>query len=108
LHILRTSAVARDAPPSARGGLAPPETSQGACALMSTTPLRICFVDDQLEDAERLVSVLRNAGLAVRPNHARDVETLAELLSSDAPDLILAALSGPIGLADITDQIGKA
>ncbi len=75
---------------------------------MSTTPLRICFVDDQLEDAERLVSVLRNAGLAVRPNHARDVETLAELLSSDAPDLILAALSGPIGLADITDQIGKA
>lgn len=75
---------------------------------MSTMPLRVCFVDDQLEDAERLVSVLRNAGLAVRPNHARDSETLAELLAGDVPDMILTALPGPIGLAEITDQIGKA
>jgi diguanylate cyclase (GGDEF)-like protein/PAS domain S-box-containing protein len=75
---------------------------------MATTPIRVCFIDDQLEDSERLVSVLRNAGLPVRPNHARDLETLAGLIDGETPDLVLAALPGPIDLADITSSIGKA
>lgn len=75
---------------------------------MATMPIRTCFIDDQLEDAERLVSVLRNAGLPVRPHHARDLETLTELIASESPDLVLVSVPGPIGLDDITSAIGKA
>jgi diguanylate cyclase (GGDEF)-like protein/PAS domain S-box-containing protein len=72
------------------------------------TPIRICFVDNQLEDAERLVSVLRNAGLPVRPNHAGDAAALAELIAGETPDMVLANGAGPISLADVTSIIGKA
>jgi len=75
---------------------------------MASPPLRICFIDDQLEDSERLVSVLRNAGLPVRASHARDIETLAEMIASEPPDLVLAGVPGSIALAAITGQIGKA
>ncbi|MDZ3822242.1 MAG: EAL domain-containing protein [Pseudoxanthomonas sp.] len=75
---------------------------------MATAPVRICFVDDLLENAERLVSVLRNAGLAVRPNHVADIEDFAELIGKEAPDLVLVSVPGPINPADLTDQIGRA
>jgi diguanylate cyclase (GGDEF)-like protein/PAS domain S-box-containing protein len=75
---------------------------------MATTPIRTIFVDDQLEEAERLVSVLRNAGLPVRPNHARDLETLNDLIALDPPDLVLVSIPGPIELDEITGSIGKA
>ena len=74
---------------------------------MATT-LRICFVEHRLEDAERLVSTLRNAGLAVRPNQASNIDDLADLIESETPDLILAALPGPIPINEITSEIGKA
>lgn len=75
---------------------------------MATTPIRICFVDDQLEDAERLVSILRNAGLPVRPNHARDLDTLGEMIVGEPPDMILISVPGPIAVADATEKIARA
>lgn len=74
---------------------------------MATT-LRVCFVERQLEDAERLVSTLRNAGLAVRPTHASELEDLADLIENETPDLILTGLPGPLSIADITAEVGKA
>ncbi|MGJ4729937.1 EAL domain-containing protein [Luteimonas sp. SDU101] len=54
--------------------------------------LRLLIVDDRVEDAEALVSGLRNAGIAVRPVRAASTEELAAALAGPA-DLVLAALS---------------
>ena len=55
--------------------------------------LRLLIVDDKVEDAEAIVSGLRNAGIAVRPVRAATAEELDAALSGPA-DLVLVALSG--------------
>ncbi|HRO27597.1 MAG TPA: EAL domain-containing protein [Luteimonas sp.] len=54
--------------------------------------LRLLIVDERVEDAEALVSGLRNAGIAVRPVRAASADELASALSGPA-DLVLAALA---------------
>ena len=54
--------------------------------------LRLLIVDDRVEDAEALVSGLRNAGIAVRPVRAASAEELSAALAGPA-DLVLAAVS---------------
>src|SRR5512138_3999143 len=54
--------------------------------------LRLVIVDERVEDAEALVSGLRNAGIAVRPVRATTREELSGALSGHA-DLVLAALT---------------
>src|SRR3546814_20154543 len=49
------------------------------------------IVDDSVEDAEAIVSTLRNAGIAVRPLRPDSAESLAEMLADQAVDLVLAA-----------------
>lgn len=53
--------------------------------------LRLMIVDDSVEAAEAIVSVLRNAGIAVRPLRPESVEELGEQLDAQAIDLVLAA-----------------
>ena len=38
--------------------------------------LRLLLIDDRIEDAEQLTSLLRNGGLAVRPQRPDSVEEL--------------------------------
>ena len=54
--------------------------------------LRLLLVEDQLEDAEQLISQLRNGGMAVRPQRPDSEEDLVRLLNSQSIDLVLAAL----------------
>src|SRR5512138_1402150 len=54
--------------------------------------LRLLIVDERVEDAEALVSGLRNAGIAVRPVRAASPEELSSALSGQV-DLVLAALA---------------
>ena len=54
--------------------------------------LRLLIVDDRVEEAEALVSGLRNAGIAVRPVRAASAEELSAALAGPA-DLVLAAFS---------------
>jgi len=54
--------------------------------------LRLLIVDERVEDAEALVSGLRNAGIAVRPVRAATADELTAALSG-AADLVLAALA---------------
>lgn len=75
---------------------------------MSSTPIRVCFVERQLEDAERLVSLLRNAGLPVRPSHVSDGEALAELVASEPLDLVMVSLPGVMELDQVVEPIGRA
>jgi len=56
--------------------------------------LRLVIVDGRVEDAEALVSGLRNSGIAVRPVRAATREELSAALAGPA-DLVLAALNVP-------------
>ncbi|MFT3792108.1 MAG: EAL domain-containing protein [Rudaea sp.] len=57
-----------------------------------TDIIKLLLVEDSVEDAERLTSMLRNAGIAVRAVQARDADELDAQLQAQFPDLIL---SGP-------------
>ena len=55
------------------------------------TALRLMIVDDSVEDAEAIVSALRNAGIAVRPLRPASADELESMLAAQAIDLVLAA-----------------
>jgi diguanylate cyclase (GGDEF)-like protein/PAS domain S-box-containing protein len=52
--------------------------------------VRLLFVEDRVDDAEHLISVLRNAGIAVRPNRPESEEELVRMLKEQPIDLVLA------------------
>ena len=56
--------------------------------------LRLMIVDDRVEDAEAIVSGLRNSGIAVRPLRPGSLKELATMLGAQAIDLVLAAQHG--------------
>ncbi|HET9835328.1 MAG TPA: EAL domain-containing protein [Rhodanobacteraceae bacterium] len=51
---------------------------------------KIIIVEDAAEDAEHVVSVLRNGGIAVRPQRVTSEEEFSAALESLSPDLVLA------------------
>lgn len=55
--------------------------------------LRLMLVDDSVEEAEGIVSGLRNAGIAVRPLRPTTGEELTAMLVGQPVDLVLAAHS---------------
>ena len=57
----------------------------------SDPALRLLIVDDSVEDAEAIVSALRNDGVAVRPLRPSDADELAAMLAEHQVDLVLAA-----------------
>lgn len=60
------------------------------------TALRLLIVDDRVEDAEAIVSGLRNAGVAVRPSRPESDEELGRIAANQAIDLVLAARSATL------------
>ncbi len=63
-------------------------------------PIRLLIVNDDAEEAEVIVSHLRNAGLAIRPARAANLEELDTHLASHPFDVLLAASPTP-GLSDL-------
>ena len=57
----------------------------------SDIALRLMIVDDSVEDAESIVSTMRNAGIAVRPLRPASAEELGGMIGNQAIDLVLAA-----------------
>lgn len=53
--------------------------------------LRLLVADESLNDAEMFISVLRNAGHAVRPYHVEDEDDLREALTDKPFDLFLCS-----------------
>ncbi len=53
--------------------------------------IRLLLVEDQLEDAEHLISMLRNGGMAIRPQRPESEENLQTLLGSQSVDMVLVA-----------------
>ncbi len=68
--------------------------------------LRLMLVDDSVEEAEGIVSGLRNAGIAVRPLRPTSEEELSAMLGSQVVDLILAA--NPCRLLALEDVLRHA
>ena len=59
-------------------------------AIGKDTALRLMLVDDQVNEAEAIVSGLRNAGIAVRPLRPESLDELASQLAQQQVDLVLA------------------
>ena len=68
--------------------------------------IRLLLVEDRLEDAEQLISHLRNGGMAVRPHRPENEEDLGTLLSSQSIDLVLAAFDAAyIPIAHVVERV---
>lgn len=68
--------------------------------------IRLLLVEDRLEDAEFLISMLRNGGIAVRPQRPESSEELAGLLAGPNVDMVLADYDAKyIGFADVAKQV---
>jgi diguanylate cyclase (GGDEF)-like protein/PAS domain S-box-containing protein len=52
--------------------------------------IRLLLVEDELEDAEHLISMLRNGGMAIRPQRPESAADLDTLLAGQGVDLVLA------------------
>jgi len=70
--------------------------------------VRLLIVDDSGENAETIVSMLRNSGIAVRPARPQNAEELAQIIGSQAIDLVLAAPAQSIPLLQVTQQIAAS
>ncbi|NID03825.1 EAL domain-containing protein [Luteibacter jiangsuensis] len=51
--------------------------------------IRILFIESSVEDAELLINVLRNGGIAVRPARATNPDEIKACLDESVPDLVL-------------------
>ncbi|OOG27122.1 two-component system response regulator [Thioalkalivibrio denitrificans] len=74
--------------------------------------LRLIIIEPDLNDAEMMISTLKTAGFAVRPERAEDEEDLHEKLQKHAPDLVLCTLSpaSDLTLEQVTtgiEQVGR-
>ena len=54
-----------------------------------TDTLRLLILNDSRSEVERLVSMLRNAGVAARTQHAESIDALSKLLQEQTWDLLL-------------------
>lgn len=71
--------------------------------------LRLLIVDDSVEDAEAIVSALRNDGIAVRPLRPNDAEEFEAMLSGQSVDLVVAAQSATaIPLQDVMRAVAAS
>jgi diguanylate cyclase (GGDEF)-like protein/PAS domain S-box-containing protein len=68
--------------------------------------IRLLLVEDQLEDAEQLISMLRNGGMAIRPQRPENAAELDNLLASQAIDMVLArGDSGYMPFAEVAKRV---
>jgi diguanylate cyclase (GGDEF)-like protein/PAS domain S-box-containing protein len=64
--------------------------------------IKLLLIEDSVEEAEQLISMLRNGGIAVRPVRASNEAELEAALEQQTPDLILANLEcADLPLADV-------
>ena len=55
--------------------------------------IKLLLIEDSVEEAEQLISMLRNGGIAVRPARAGNTDELKAQLATQTPDLLLVNLA---------------
>ena len=64
--------------------------------------IKLLLIEDSVDEAEQLISMLRNGGIALRPTRAGNADELAAQLEAQTPDVILANISAKtVKLADV-------
>lgn len=51
--------------------------------------IKVLFVENSLEEAEQIISLLRNSGIAVRPARATNIEQLQSAVNELEPDVVM-------------------
>lgn len=51
--------------------------------------IKILFIENSVEDAEQIISLLRNGGIAVRPTRATNADEIRQSLDEAPPDVVL-------------------
>ena len=51
--------------------------------------IKILFIENSLEEAEQIISLLRNTGIAVRPARATNIEQVQAAVSELEPDIVM-------------------
>ncbi|TAH41388.1 MAG: EAL domain-containing protein [Gammaproteobacteria bacterium] len=54
--------------------------------------IKLLLIEDSVDEAEQIISMLRNGGIALRPSRAANEAELEDLLERQPPDMILANL----------------
>ncbi|MBD9537600.1 EAL domain-containing protein [Stenotrophomonas sp. ATCM1_4] len=70
--------------------------------------LRLLIVDDSAENAEAIVSTLRNSGIAVRPFRPQSPDELVQAVGGQPLDLVLAANAYTIPQSLLTQQVAAS
>ena len=71
--------------------------------------IKLLLIEDSVEEAEQIISMLRNGGIALRPARAANAEELEKYLAGQTPDLILANPGAKLTFADVgSPRQGKA
>ena len=76
--------------------------------MQKDSAIRLLIVDDRVEDAEAIVSALRNGGIAVRPLRPQNAAELEHMLASQPVDLVLAAASAAMPLEQVRAQVAAS
>ncbi|MEI7037130.1 EAL domain-containing response regulator [Fulvimonas yonginensis] len=67
--------------------------------------IKILFVEKSVEDAEQIISLLRNAGIAVRPARATQAEQMQAALDELEPDIVLFDPAAGLELREVTRML---
>ena len=68
--------------------------------------IKILFIEKSVEDAEQIISLLRNSGIAVRPARATSAEQVSAALDELGPDIVLFDPSvGTLELREVTRML---
>ena len=71
--------------------------------------VKLLMIEDSVEEAEQLISTLRNGGIAVRPARADSIDELAVQVASQTPDMILCNPEArALKLTDVAAVVGES
>lgn len=70
--------------------------------------LRLMIVDDRVEDAEAIVSTLRNAGITVRPSRPSSAEELAQMLEKPVDMVMAYDKAAQIPFAQVVQSVSSS
>lgn len=76
--------------------------------MQKDSTIRLLIVDDRVEDAEAVVTALRNGGIAVRPLRPQDPAELAQMIASQQVDLVLASNSNAMPLPQVCANVSAS
>ena len=70
--------------------------------------IKLLLIEDSVEEAEQIISILRNGGIAVRPARASNEAELEAALEQQVPDVIIANLDcADLALAHVNEAAAR-